>query len=318
MFSDMKKTLVMALVVLASATFVPAMAQSKKEKKQKKQKTELKDCCKKKCDKKEKGTCCKAMPITTVSDSLSYAAGINVTEGLIPFITQNFGVDEAYIDDVIRGYIDGLEKQNDKQYKAYAAGIQVANMVSERMLPTKEGEFKYHTANIQPQFFHQGFIASIKNDTTIMSENEAKAFESKHRKQAHEAAVAAIKAEGKAFLEENAKKEGVVTLPSGLQYKVLRQGTGAIPTINDNVVVKYEGTLIDGTKFDSSYDRNPQTSTFKPSQVIKGWTEALTMMPVGSKWMLYIPENLAYGERQAGSIPPYSTLIFTVELEEIK
>ena len=121
-----------------------------------------------------------------------------------------------------------------------------------------------------------------------------------------------------AEIEENAKKEGVVTLPSGLQYKVLREGNGAIPKLDDNVVVKYEGTLIDGTKFDSSYDRNPQTTTFKPTQVIKGWTEALTMMPVGSKWMLFIPENLAYGERQAGKIPAYSTLIFTVELEEIK
>ena len=110
----------------------------------------------------------------------------------------------------------------------------------------------------------------------------------------------------------------MVTLPSGLQYKVLREGNGAIPKLDDNVVVKYEGTLIDGTKFDSSYDRNPQTTTFKPTQVIKGWTEALTMMPVGSKWMLFIPENLAYGERQAGKIPAYSTLIFTVELEEIK
>ncbi|MBR7093590.1 MAG: FKBP-type peptidyl-prolyl cis-trans isomerase, partial [Prevotella sp.] len=103
----------------------------------------------------------------------------------------------------------------------------------------------------------------------------------------------------------------------GLQYKVLRQGTGAIAKNDDEVVVKYEGHLIDGTEFDSSYKRDPQTSTFRPNQVIKGWTEALTMMPEGSKWELYIPQNLAYGERQAGKIPPYSTLIFTVELEKV-
>ncbi|MBQ5378509.1 MAG: FKBP-type peptidyl-prolyl cis-trans isomerase, partial [Prevotella sp.] len=96
------------------------------------------------------------------------------------------------------------------------------------------------------------------------------------------------------------------------------QGTGAIPTKTDKVVVKYEGKMIDGTVFDSSYKRNPQTSSFRCDQVIKGWTEALTMMPVGSKWELYIPENLAYGERQAGQIKPYSTLIFTVELENIE
>ena len=126
-----------------------------------------------------------------------------------------------------------------------------------------------------------------------------------------------MREQGERFLAENAQKEGVVTLPSGLQYKVLRQGTGAIAKNDDEVVVKYEGHLIDGTEFDSSYKRDPQTSTFRPNQVIKGWTEALTMMPEGSKWELYIPQNLAYGERQAGKIPPYSTLIFTVELEKV-
>ena len=119
-------------------------------------------------------------------------------------------------------------------------------------------------------------------------------------------------------MKENATKEGVKTTESGLQYKIITQGTGAIPTKTDKVVVKYEGKMIDGTVFDSSYKRNPQTSSFRCDQVIKGWTEALTMMPVGSKWELYIPENLAYGERQAGQIKPYSTLIFTVELENIE
>ena len=125
------------------------------------------------------------------------------------------------------------------------------------------------------------------------------------------------KAEGEAYLKENAKKEGVITLPSGLQYKVLTKGTGEVAGKEDNVTVRYEGKTIDGNVFDSSYKRNPNTTTFRPDQVIKGWTEALTMMPQGSTWELYIPQDLAYGSRAAGNIKPYSTLIFKVELVKI-
>ncbi len=125
------------------------------------------------------------------------------------------------------------------------------------------------------------------------------------------------KEEGARFLAENKGKDGVVSLPSGLQYKVLTQGTGAIPKATNRVKVHYEGHLIDGTEFDSSYKRGEPTS-FGVNQVIKGWTEALCLMPVGSKWELYIPYNLAYGERAAGKIPPFSTLIFTVELLSIE
>ncbi len=123
--------------------------------------------------------------------------------------------------------------------------------------------------------------------------------------------------EGKKFLAENAKKEGIVTLPSGLQYKIITEGTGNIPTASDKVKVNYEGTLINGTKFDSSYDRG-QPAEFGVTQVIKGWTEALQLMKEGSVWMLYIPSDLAYGSRQAGKeIKPFSTLIFKVELLSI-
>ena len=121
------------------------------------------------------------------------------------------------------------------------------------------------------------------------------------------------RAAGEAFLADNKKKEGVITLPSGLQYKVLTMGTGEVPTRSSKVKVNYEGHLIDGTEFDSSYKRG-QAATFQADQVIKGWTEALTKMPVGSKWELYIPYNLAYGDRDMGQIKPFSTLIFTVEL----
>ncbi|MEC8031461.1 MAG: FKBP-type peptidyl-prolyl cis-trans isomerase [Bacteroidota bacterium] len=125
------------------------------------------------------------------------------------------------------------------------------------------------------------------------------------------------KEEGANFLAENAKKEGVISLESGLQYEILKQGSGAKPTINDNVTTHYHGTLIDGTIFDSSVDRG-QPATFPVSGVIKGWTEALQLMSVGSKWRLYVPYDLAYGERGAGAnIGPFTTLIFEVELISI-
>lgn len=133
-----------------------------------------------------------------------------------------------------------------------------------------------------------------------------------------EAKAKAAKEEGEKFMKENAKKKGVVTLPSGLQYRVIRKGKGPTPKEDDMVTVKYEGRLIDGTVFDSSYKRTPQTNDFRPKQLIKGWTEALTLMPVGSKWEIYVPQELAYGEREAGQIPPYSTLIFIMELDAIK
>ncbi len=128
----------------------------------------------------------------------------------------------------------------------------------------------------------------------------------------------ANKKEGEAFLAANKSKEGVVTLPSGLQYKILQQGTGPKPTASDSVVCNYRGTLLNGTEFDSSYKRG-QPATLGVGQVIPGWTEALQLMPVGSKWQLFIPSNLAYGARGAGSdIGPNSTLTFEVELLSIQ
>jgi FKBP-type peptidyl-prolyl cis-trans isomerase FklB len=126
------------------------------------------------------------------------------------------------------------------------------------------------------------------------------------------------KAAGEKFLAENAKKEGVVTTESGLQYKIIKAGKGEIPTKESTVKVHYKGTLIDGTEFDSSYSRK-EPAKFGVTNVIKGWTEALQLMPVGSKWELYIPQELAYGERQSGShIKPFSALVFEVELLEIE
>ena len=120
-----------------------------------------------------------------------------------------------------------------------------------------------------------------------------------------------------AFLEENKKKEGIMTLPSGLQYKVLAEGSGKTPKAADNVTVNYKGTLINGAEFDSSYKRGTPT-TFQVNKVVKGWTEALQLMKEGSKWQLFIPPELGYGDRGAGPVPPNSALIFEVELISVK
>lgn len=145
-------------------------------------------------------------------------------------------------------------------------------------------------------------------------------FQEQEAKQQAAAAEAgkAAKAAGEAFLAENGKKDGVVTLPSGLQYQVLKEGDGKKPSATDQVVCHYEGTLIDGTVFDSSYQRN-QPATFGLNQVIAGWTEGVQLMQEGAKYRFFIPYNLAYGERGAGAqIPPFATLVFDVELIEVK
>lgn len=145
-------------------------------------------------------------------------------------------------------------------------------------------------------------------------------FQEQEAKQQAAAAEAGkvAKATGEAFLAENGKKDGVVTLPSGLQYQVLKEGDGKKPSATDQVVCHYEGTLIDGTVFDSSYQRN-QPATFGLNQVIAGWTEGVQLMQEGAKYRFFIPYNLAYGERGAGAqIPPFAALVFDVELIEVK
>lgn len=267
-------------------------------------------------------TCAQNAPqLRTAADSVSYAAGKAMTNGLIPFIQQNMDVDTTHMADFIKGFEESVNKKDLEAMKAYAAGVQIANMVNKRMLPGIKGEFEGAQQTISDELFKQGFLASLKKDNSLMTDAAA---EELYKQKAEEAKAAkdeklygANRRAGEQFLAENAKKPGVKVLPSGLQYKELVKGKGAVATVNDEVTVKYEGKLIDGTVFDSSYERKEQTNKFLPSQVIKGWTEALTMMPAGSKWQLFIPYQLAYGSREAGKIKPYSALIFTVELVNV-
>lgn len=256
--------------------------------------------------------------LNTAADSLSYAAGMVRTDGLIPYLKQSFGVDTTYMADFIRGYREAMAKGFDDKTKAYYAGEQIAQMVSQRMLPFLKDEFEGREDSINEHVFNEGFISALQGGGGLMAADAAKDYFGKAFKQAVDERNAATKKAGEDFLAANKQKPGVVTTPSGLQYKVLVKGTGEVPGEKDEVSVKYEGRLLDGTVFDSSYERKDPVTKFRPDQVIKGWTEALTMMPVGSKWELYIPYNLAYGERQAGKIKPYSTLVFTVEMVGVK
>ncbi|MBR7157587.1 MAG: FKBP-type peptidyl-prolyl cis-trans isomerase [Bacteroidales bacterium] len=189
---------------------------------------------------------------------------------------------------------------------SYALGMSVANNI-----------LASGVKDLNIDEFASAIKAVLTGEQPTLSVEEAQQVLTQYFTKLQEEQVKMFKAEGEAFLAENAKKEGVVTLPSGLQYKVITEGSGNKPTASQQVKCHYEGTLINGAKFDSSYDRN-EPAVFPVNGVIQGWVEALQLMPVGSKWELYIPYNLAYGERGAGqSIPPYATLIFTVELLEI-
>lgn len=165
--------------------------------------------------------------------------------------------------------------------------------------------------------FVKGVSDILAGNKPALSHAEAQQVVTEHFKKLAEAEYEAVKKTGEEFLAANAKKEGVVVLPSGLQYEVITEGTGKKPGATDKVECHYEGTLIDGTVFDSSIKRG-ETATFGVNQVIKGWVEALQLMQEGAKWRLFIPYNLAYGERGAGEmIPPYSTLVFEVELIKV-
>ena len=180
-------------------------------------------------------------------------------------------------------------------------------------------------AEIDPAMFLQGLKDSIAGGKTLLTDDEAKAAITqlqdevrKAEEQKMQQAAETNKKAGDAFLAANKTKDGVVTTPSGLQYKILTAGSGAKPAATDTVVCNYRGTLVDGTEFDSSYKRG-QPATFPVGGVIKGWTEALQLMPVGSKWQLFVPSDLAYGERgRSPVIEPNSTLVFEVELVSIQ
>ena len=252
-------------------------------------------------------------------DSISYSYGLTQTDGFKEFLARQRGVDTTYIDQVVKGILDGANGKDIAKQKAYAVGAEIGEMISQHWIPNMNreafGDDTTKTINLVAGFIDgtlgKGEKISMEDARSLVEATRTAAQEREAEKR-----FSANREEGEKFLAENKTKEGVQVTASGLQYKIIKQGTGAKPTANQKVKVHYKGTLLDGTEFDSSYKRNEPT-TFAADQVIKGWTEALTMMPVGSKWELYIPQELAYGSRNMGKIKPFSALIFEVELIEI-
>lgn len=294
------------VLIMGSAVMgASAMTGKKKNKKNKKQDKEL-------------------VVLNNRCDSLSYMGGMSVTNGLMDYLVRGMRVDTAYKADIIKGFNEAVnaDEKKQEQMKAYMAGTQVAEMLLKKIIPGVQNDFKDTPDSINNKMLIAGFAAALQNDSSVCTFDAAekyfKEIRNKDVSAKQEKVYKKNRLIGERFLQNNAKKPDVVTLEDGLQYKILRKGTGAVPTKDQKVVVKYEGRLINGKVFDSSYKRKEQTNTFRPTDVIKGWTEVLTMMPVGSKWEVYIPQELAYGSRKAGMIEPFSTLIFVIELVDIE
>ena len=208
---------------------------------------------------------------------------------------------------------DASQLNTEKEKFSYALGVQMGD------------SFRKQALELDPGIFAKAFADSFSGAKPMLTEDEMHAilvtareeYRKKQEALREEKAQAELK-EGEQFLAENKKKDGVVTLPSGLQYKILKQGTGEKPEIDETVVCNYRSTLLDGTEFDSSA-RHSGPATFPVRGVIRGWTEALQLMPAGSKWQLFVPAHLAYGKEGAGSaVPPNATLVFEVELLSIQ
>ncbi len=264
--------------------------------------------------------------LTTDVDSVSYAYGVNYTQGLREYLMRSLGdedkLDTAYIEAFLRGMNEGINAGDDKKKRAYYMGLSQGMIMLNQVVPGINRQLfdDDSTRSISVKNFMSGFLGQVRNQKVRIPLQEAQGVIQMKSGKIHSDVIrerfAANREAGEKFLAENAKKEGVVTLPSGVQYKILREGHGPIPADSCTVEVNYEGRLINDTVFDSSYRRS-KPAQLRLRQVIPGWCEALTQMPVGSEWEIYIPQELAYGERNQPNIDPLSALIFKVELLDI-
>lgn len=279
--------------------------------------------------------------LTTEMDSISYALGVNISEGFVKqkvteisaeklangfneFAAGSATMTGAESMQVLQGFMMNHQMKSEDTTVVLTYSASLLDSVSYALGVNVSESFKNQgVEGLNGTVLAQGFVDYSKNKPMITAEaslNVLQAFMMKQQVlQAEKDKLSAgpMIAEGEQFLAENAKRAEVTTLPSGLQYEIVKKGNGAIPTMASTVSTHYHGTLINGTVFDSSVERG-SPAQFGVGQVIAGWTEALQLMPVGSKWKLFIPYNLAYGERGAGEmIKPYSTLIFDIELLEI-
>jgi FKBP-type peptidyl-prolyl cis-trans isomerase FkpA len=256
-----------------------------------------------------------SVKLKTQVDSLNYAFGV-LNGPQVKAYSLGGDTTAKGVDAFIKGFEKGIGS-DDKYIAQYATGLNIGAQLKKQ---AKAGLVGDSTLKMNLDLVKAGLIAGMKGKgqkirpevaemyfRTVMQKLQDEKAQKKYGKNAEE---------GKKFLEANKKKPGVTTTAEGLQYEIVKAGNGPKPTANDQVKVNYKGTLIDGKVFDSNEGKAPVT--FGVGQVIKGWSEALQLMPVGSKWKIYIPQELAYGAHETGSIPPFSTLVFEVELLSIE
>ena len=298
----MKKTKII-LMALVALLCMGATAATKKQRKGKKAAKEV------------------AERVDTVSvDTFSYLLGMANSNGLKAYLSHRMGIDTAYVEDFLKGFQQKELTEADKREKARLAGMEIREQVETQVWSNANRQIDDSVDVLNHEQFIKGFQNGIFPVDTTFSMDSAQSLVQKQMAYYHkvkmEKKYGANRLAGEQFLKLNAKQDSVQTTASGLQYKVITMGTGEIPQKTDRVKVDYEGRLIDGTVFDSSYKRG-KPATFPVGQVIAGWTEALCMMPVGSKWEVYVPQELGYGDREQQKIPPFSCLVFTIELHEI-
>ena len=268
------------------------------------------------------GSCTNGTPKADLKsdiDTLSYAVGVAQTQGLKEYLTQRMGVDTTYIDEFIKGLNEAANAGDNKKKAAYYAGLQIGQQVSQQMIQGINydifGEDSTQTVSLKN--FMAGFVAGTTGKNALMTVEEAsqkaQTMIQTVKTRVLEEKYGDWKKQCEDYMAGIAKKEGIQELGDGVYYEVITAGTGAVPADTNRVSVNYEGKLLNDTIFDSSYERKEPTK-FRCNQVIPGWTKALTHMPVGSTWMVYIPQEQAYGEREAGKILPFSCLIFKIEL----
>ena len=261
--------------------------------------------------------------LKTDIDSMSYAIGLLQSQYVRQAIQQGQVIDTTYIDDFVKGINEGVNAGDDKKKAAYIMGLQVGQQLSTQLVKGVNQQVfgDDSTKTISLKNLLAGFITGVTGKTGLMTPEIANQVAQSKMEQIKSATMTkqygANKVAGEKWLAANKKKPGVVTLPSGLQYKVIKEGKGAIPADTTTVKVQYEGRTIDGKVFESSYKNGNGPVSMVPAQMIPGWTQALTRMPEGSIWEVYIPQQLAYKERQAGNIKPFSTLIFKIELVKV-
>ena len=259
--------------------------------------------------------------LKTDIDSLSYAIGVSQTQGLKEYLVQRMGMDTTYVDDFLKGFYEATKVGENKKKAAYLAGLQIGQQVSQGMIKNINqmifGEDSTQTVN--ENNVYAGFMAAVAGKSTITIDSASKYVQEKMdvvRNAAREKAYGENRKKGAEYMAKIAKKSGIKSLGNGIYYEVLTEGTGEIPADTCRVKLHYEGKLIDGTVFDSDLEGEPHTMA--ANQVIPGFKEALTHMPVGSKWVVYIPQEQAYGSNDMGQIKPFSALIFTIDLISIE